>query len=168
MMGKWHAFIKQIVIFGIFGAIYYGLEILYDGTSHWGMFVCAGLTGNAASFIIKHYKNLKIIKKAVIITSVILILELISGYILNIYLKLNVWDYSLLPYNLKGQICLSFGLIWFFVFSPLILWLEPTIKWIMFNGKKPPHFIRYYYMMFLDIKDILLLKNMRIKNVLSK
>lgn len=167
-MEKWNKVIMQIVIFGFFGATYYGLELLYDGTSHWGMFVCAGLTGNAASYIISHYKHINMIKKAIIITSVILILELISGYILNIYFNLNVWDYSLLPFNLYGQICLYFGLIWFFVFSPIIFWLVPMIKWVMFGEKKPPRIRRYYYMMILDIRDLLLFKGIKYKNVVSK
>lgn len=167
-MTRWNLIVQQLIIFGIFGAAYYGLEILYDGTSHWGMFVCAGLTGNAASYLISRHRRSKMIKKSVIITGVILLLELISGYILNIYLELNVWDYTLLPYNLHGQICVQFALIWFFIFSPLILWMVPAIKWTLFGDKKPKNIFSYYYMMMSDILDLVLFRFIRIKNVVSK
>lgn len=45
---------------------------------------------------------------AVVITAV----EFIFGAILNVRLKLNVWDYSRMKYNLMGQICPAFSLIW--------------------------------------------------------
>ncbi len=38
--------------------------------------------------------------------------ELIVGYIVNIRLKLNVWDYSKLPLNLFGQVCIPYSAIW--------------------------------------------------------
>lgn len=157
-MNRWNWFTEQIMIFGIFGALYYSLELIYDGTSHWGMFVCAGLTGVTSSYILKHYNRLSMVIKALLITMVILILEFISGYILNIYFNLNVWDYSLLPFNLYGQICLYFGLIWFFLFGPFIFWLEPAIKWILFNAKKPKKIRRYYYEMLIDIKKLFHIK----------
>ena len=41
--------------------------------------------------------------------------EFIAGTILNIVLGLNVWDYSNLPLNILGQICLPFSIIWYFL-----------------------------------------------------
>ena len=38
--------LKNIVLFIIFGAIYFGLECLYKGhITHWSMFVLAGIIG---------------------------------------------------------------------------------------------------------------------------
>ena len=39
-------------------------------------------------------------------------LEFITGLIVNVWLGLNVWDYSNLPLNLMGQICLPFFFAW--------------------------------------------------------
>ena len=39
--------------------------------------------------------------------------ELICGMIDNLWLKLNVWDYSNIPLNYLGQICLPFCMLWF-------------------------------------------------------
>lgn len=38
--------------------------------------------------------------------------ELTFGLVLNVWLGLNVWDYSALPLNFMGQICLRFTLVW--------------------------------------------------------
>lgn len=39
-------------------------------------------------------------------------LEFITGVIVNIWLKLGVWDYSGLPLNILGQVCLPFYFAW--------------------------------------------------------
>jgi len=39
-------FLKNIILFIIFGAIYFGLECLWKGhITHWSMFVLAGMVG---------------------------------------------------------------------------------------------------------------------------
>ena len=38
--------------------------------------------------------------------------EFITGCVVNIWLKYDVWDYSDLPFNFMGQICLQFIGIW--------------------------------------------------------
>ena len=63
---------------------------------------------------------------ALIITAV----EFITGIIVNVWLKLDVWDYSYLPYNLKGQICLLFTNLWFLLSAPALLlddWMRVKI-----------------------------------------
>ena len=42
----------------------------------------------------------------------ITLLEYISGLILNVSLGLEIWDYSELSLNYRGQICLSYSLKW--------------------------------------------------------
>ena len=38
--------------------------------------------------------------------------ELAAGLILNVWLGLGVWDYSRIPFNLWGQICLAYFCLW--------------------------------------------------------
>ena len=45
---------------------------------------------------------------ALLVTAV----ELVSGLILNVWLGLDIWDYSHLPFNLWGQICPQFSAVW--------------------------------------------------------
>lgn len=51
----------------------------------------------------------KCLAGAVIITAV----ELVFGIAFNLILKEHVWDYSNVPLNFLGQICLPFSLLWF-------------------------------------------------------
>jgi uncharacterized membrane protein len=38
--------------------------------------------------------------------------EFASGYLLNMRLKMNVWDYSGMMLNIKGQVCLLYSILW--------------------------------------------------------
>lgn len=69
---------------------------------------------------------------ALLVTAV----ELVSGLILNVWLGLDIWDYSHLPFNLWGQICPQFAAVWWFlclVFIPAFDWL----RWSVEGGEKP-------------------------------
>lgn len=69
---------------------------------------------------------------AVLVTAV----ELAAGLILNIWLGLDIWDYSHLPFNLWGQICPQFAAVWWFlcmVFIPAFDWL----RWAVEGGQRP-------------------------------
>ena len=69
---------------------------------------------------------------ALLVTAV----ELVAGVILNIWLGLDIWDYSHLPFNLWGQVCPQFSVVWWFlclVFIPAFDWL----RWSVEGGQKP-------------------------------
>lgn len=117
--------VNLFVIFGL-GAICYGLiEVISRGYTHPSMLLAGGICFVSMSFIdrIKINFVLKCIISAVVITSV----EFIFGYIFNIVLKYDVWDYSAEPFNFLGQICLKFFLIWCFLSAGGIL-LSRLIK----------------------------------------
>ena len=58
---------------------------------------------------------------------IIITYEYLTGVIVNIYLNLHVWDYSKVPFNYRGQICIPFLIIWFFV-TPLCIWTDDIIR----------------------------------------
>lgn len=71
---------------------------------------------------------------ALLVTAV----ELAAGVILNIWLGLDIWDYSHLPFNLWGQICPQFSAVWWFlclVFIPAFDWL----RWSVEGGQRPKY-----------------------------
>lgn len=37
------------------------------------------------------------------------------------------WDYSALPWNLRGRVCLIFSLFWGLLALPLVYWVEPWL-----------------------------------------
>lgn len=129
--------IKYIVLFLIGGAAYFGIEILWRGYSHWTMFLLGGLC-----FVIVGALNnwlpweMDIEKQAGIGAIIITVLEFIVGVIVNLVLKWNVWDYSLLPFNILGQISLPFTLIWI-ILSTAIIVVDDWVRYKVFKEEKP-------------------------------
>lgn len=128
---------KIFILFIIGGLLYYIIEIFYRGYSHWTMFLLGGL----CFIIIGGFNNyipweMSLIKQGIIGTIVITLLEFIFGLILNVYLKLGIWDYSNMPFNVLGQICLPFSIIWFF-FSFVAIFFDDWLRYILFKEEKP-------------------------------
>ena len=67
---------------------------------------------------------------------IITVLEFITGIIVNIILGFHVWDYSDLPLNILGQICIPFSIIWFFILGIGIV-MDDYIRYIFFKEEKP-------------------------------
>lgn len=96
-----------------FGAIGYGiLELLWRGRTHWSMLVAGGLSFLGLGKVSKNTKNSSLLKIAILGSAVITSIELIFGIIFNVILKKNVWDYSKLPFNLGGQVCARYSILW--------------------------------------------------------
>lgn len=106
--------LKYILLFFIGGYAYCLVEILYRGYTHISMLVAGGIGFLVIDILNTRFEyKMSIISKMLISALVITLIELIAGIIVNIWLNLNVWDYSNLPYNFMGQICLLFTNIWF-------------------------------------------------------
>lgn len=96
-----------------FGALGYGLiEILWRGHTHPSMLTAGGICFMFFGKIGTKLKNASLFLKAVIGSGFITFIELVFGIIFNIILKKDVWDYSKLPFNFKGQICLLYSTFW--------------------------------------------------------
>lgn len=110
-----------VAVFG--GFVYMGVELLWRGHTHWTMGVLGGICFVLIGLldeVQEHPPKLKqMFQGAVIVTA----LEFVFGLILNVWLKLGIWDYSNLPFNIMGQICLQFFIAWFFL-SYLAIKLE--------------------------------------------
>jgi len=101
---------ELFLIYVIGGLLYALVEIIWRGWTHWSMILCGGLCFMLMYLISMGDMPLhrKWILSAVTITTV----EFLTGCIVNIMLKWHVWDYSSLPFNLLGQICPQFLLVW--------------------------------------------------------
>ena len=62
--------------------------------------------------------------------------EFISGCILNLWLGLGIWDYSNMPFNLLGQICLPFSLLWV-ILSACAIVIDDYERYWFFGEEKP-------------------------------
>ncbi len=94
---------------GVGGSIYYGIEMIYRGFSHWTMFV---LGGGCMIFMGEQGRRCNwsdhILKQIAKSTVFVAIGEFLTGLFVNKWMKWNIWDYSNQPFNLMGQICLRF------------------------------------------------------------
>ena len=77
-----------------------------------------------------------ILRRLLISSLIITILELGAGLILNVELGLNVWDYSSLKFNLIGQISLEYSILWFFLSFPAIIFYDYIRHWL-FQEERP-------------------------------
>lgn len=107
-------FFKGLILFAIGGILYILIELLWRGYTHFSMFLLGGLCFRLIGSINEHgSRNPPLLFQMVLGACIITALEFITGYIVNIRLGLNVWDYSDLPFNIMGQVCMPYALLWF-------------------------------------------------------
>lgn len=127
-------YLKLFVLFLFGGYVYGGFEVIFkQGDTHISMFLLGGLC-----FLLLGAMNprLSLLTRMAAGAAVITALELAVGIIVNHWLTLNVWDYSHMPFNFMGQICLLFTAFWFFLSLAGIL-LDGWLKHRLFDAEKP-------------------------------
>lgn len=136
-MREFKLMLKYLFLFVLGGSAYVGIEILYRGYSHISMFVVGG-----ACFLFIGLINEVLEWETPIELQILygllftLALEFISGCVLNLWLGLGVWDYSNLPLNILGQICLLFAILWIPVIFVGIV-LDDFVRYKIFKEEKP-------------------------------
>ncbi len=129
--------LKIFILFLIGGFIYVAIELGFRGHSHWTMFLLGGLCfiliGGLNNYI---PWEMSIIKQGIIGALIITSLEFIFGLVLNLYLNLGIWDYSNMPFNILGQICLPFSIAWFFL-SLVAIFVDDWLRYVLFKEEKP-------------------------------
>lgn len=133
--------IKKIYKYFIFillgGSIYYSIELLYRGYSHWTMFLLGGFCYVLIGAINEIFPwDMYIEFQAAVGGLIVTMLEFIFGFILNICLGLNIWDYNDVPFNVMGQVCLPFTFIWMGLAVIAIL-LDDWVRYKCFSEEKP-------------------------------
>lgn len=139
MMGRkvLHHAEKALVLFLCGAGVYSGMEIIWRGHTHWTMAVLGG-----ALFLVLGGLNewlpweMPLLAQGLLGALIVTAAEFCAGYVLNILLGLGIWDYSRLPLNLMGQICLPFSLIWWAV-SIFGIVLDDWIRYWIFKEERP-------------------------------
>ncbi len=127
---------KNIFLFLLGGFSYYFIEIAVRGYSHYSMVICGGL-----SFLLIGMMNqvlgfhISLISQMFLSGVIITVLEFITGLIVNVWLEIGVWDYSQLPYNVMGQICIPYTLLWTAI-SPVCIFLDDFLRHRLFGEEK--------------------------------
>ena len=128
---------KYLTLFAIGGILYAGIEMIWRGHTHWTMAVLGGICFIICGCINEFLSwDTPLLLQCLICAVLITIAELIAGLILNIKLGLAIWDYSGLPFNFMGQICLEYSCLWYLLSLVAIL-LDDWIRWKFFDEEKP-------------------------------
>ena len=139
MKEKLKAILKHAVLALCGGCVYFLIEMAWRGHSHWTMAVLGGvcfvLIGDINEFI---PSNMPLILQGAIGSGIVTVLELVSGIILNLWLGLGIWDYSNMPFNLLGQICLPFTLLWV-ALSIVAVVLDDWLRYWLFGEDRPTY-----------------------------
>lgn len=131
------SFIKMFALFVIGGLIYFVLEMLFRGRSHWTMVVVGGVCFLICGAINEIFDyDMSLLKQGMICAALVTGVELIAGIIINLWMGLNVWDYSNMPLNLFGQICLPFSLLWVGLGIVAVI-VDDYLRYWLFGEEKP-------------------------------
>lgn len=132
---------SKYFLLGSVGWVVYSLiEVAYRGSTHWSMGLVAFIAFLIIGSLNEFYTwEMSFLKQCVIGSIVITTLEFICGYIVNIWLGWNVWDYSNVPFNILGQICLPFSLIWMLL-SGVAIVVDDWLRYLWFNEEKPHYY----------------------------
>lgn len=128
---------KELNLFLVGGIIYYMIEVIFRGFSHWTMMVVGGLCFVIIGLLNEWYtENMRFELQILIGAFVITALEFISGYILNIKLQMNIWDYSQYRFNLYGQICLHHSICYWIPLSVIAILIDDYFRYRFFHEPK--------------------------------
>lgn len=136
-MEKIYRIEKHVILFAIGGMAYFFLEVLVRGYSHYTMFLCGGACFLCCGLLNENVKiKMSFVSQMVLSSLIITALEFTTGLIVNVWLKMDIWDYSHLPYNFMGQICLFYSFLWFLVSSVAIV-MDDYLRYKLFQEEKP-------------------------------
>ena len=128
----------NVLLHGLFGCLggllYILVEFIWRGYSHWTMVLLGGVCFVLIGLLDEIQQKPPVLLQMLQGASIVTFLEFITGCVLNLWLGLGVWDYSNMPFNILGQICLPFTLIWFFI-SYLVIKIENLMHKMIDNFK---------------------------------
>lgn len=137
MLIIYNNFMKYTFLFFTGGFAYGLIENVFRGYSHISMFIAGGICFVLIGLLNEVYSwQMSLISQMVISSLIITTVEFITGIIVNVWLKLNVWNYSPLPYNIMGQVCLLYTNIWFFL-SLFAILLDDYLRYFILKEEKP-------------------------------
>ena len=130
---------EYLLIWLVGGCLYYTFEVVFRGFSHWSMFVLGGICMCFCAWqgSVREWRDpmwMQMLRCMVFITSC----EFITGIIVNKWMGWHVWDYTDQPFQIMGQICLPFTVIFSGLCAAGILLSGYLLHFLY--GEKHPHF----------------------------
>ena len=152
---------RQLLWMALGGVTYYGLEGVWHIPSNGGWAHVSMLLVGGLCFVLlgslnqrRDFYHLPMRVQALAGALLVTAVEFVSGCVLNRWLRLDIWDYSHMPLNLLGQVCLLYTCLWLLL-MPFAYWLEDFLNiiwWKARGGPKP----EYEYSLFQAYRELLL------------
>lgn len=133
-------YLKCLLLYGIGGLLYIALELAWRGHSHWTMFLLGGLC-----FVLIGAVNevipwcMPLWEQTLIGVLIVTGSEFLTGCVVNLWLGWDVWDYSGLPGNILGQVCVQYVLLWVPVALAAVV-LDDWLRFWMFEEERPHYY----------------------------
>ena len=131
------------------GMIYLTIEGLWRGWTNIAMLPIGGLCGLIIGAINQspRFYKCRMVWQCLLGTAAVLAVEFVSGCVLNLWLGLGIWDYSGMAGNIMGQVCVQYGILWFFLI-PFAIWAEDYIRHVFWGEGEPYGIITIYKELF--------------------
>ena len=132
---------KSILLFLVGYCTYISIEVTYRNISYPIMGICGGLAILLLDKINDNISwNIDLCLQGLCGSALITFFELIIGEIaLHTSLLPIMWDYSNVPLNFDGVICLPFSIAWFFL-SILAIFLADAINYYVLDEPQIPYY----------------------------
>ncbi|SHK17657.1 hypothetical protein [Hespellia stercorisuis] len=134
---------KYMILFVIFGGIYFGIETWWRGhLANWRMAVMGGIIAVLIGMTNSLFsRETSFILQCIVGMLIATLAEAIMGtYWLDHGMK--VWTYSRLPFTyVHGTVNLLYSLGWFFL-SALCIVVDDVIRWLFFGEPRPHYKLR--------------------------
>lgn len=128
--------LKYSVLLSYGGMLYVCIELIFRGRSDISMMFCGGLSFVFIGLInnIIPWEMPLWIQSIIGGFLVVTPLEYIFGLLFN--QDFTVWDYRMQSFNVNGQVCLLFSLLWCIISIAAII-LDDYLRYWLFNEDKP-------------------------------
>jgi len=145
-MRKCRSVLLHGVLITLGGLCYNLLELLWRGRTHWSMFLVGGLCFECIGLIHRHFRHRHLVVRSLLGSAAVTVVEFVSGCVVNLWWGLGVWDYSGVPLNVAGQVCLLYSVFWAVLagavgplYACLRRWLEQGLdRLTLFPGNSQP------------------------------
>lgn len=129
--------LKYLFLFHFGGGTYTTIELLYRNETYIQMYILGGICFLICGLLNELYNwDMSLIRQSLIGGAAVTILEFATGMIFNVWLGMNMWDYSDLYLNICGQIAPQFIGVWI-ILALIAILLDDCIRHRFFDEEKP-------------------------------
>lgn len=132
--------IKKFILFCVGFCLYITIETLFRGYSYAIMGVCGGLAVLILDLINDKISwDTDLLIQGILGSCVITGMELIIGKLSLCGVFPIMWDYTNMPFNYQGIVCIPFSLLWILL-SFVAIFVADAINYYVFNELPIPYY----------------------------